>query len=589
MTDDPWSTACPDWEQRLLECRPLVPALPLNRVEAERGLRAFKQLRLPDVAGTPTLGECCDEWFLAIVEVFFGSFDPASGRRMIQEYFELIPKGNSKSSYGGELVLAATIVNRRPRAEFAIVAPTKLIADISFLQAEGTIRLDKTLSDLFHLQRHVRTITNQRSGATLKILAADTDVITGGKQVGTLIDETHELGQKASADKILTEIRGALAKRPDGFLIQCTTQSKVPPAGTFKAELERARAVRDGLLRAPLLPVLYEFPARMQKDGSWKERRFWPCVNPNLNRSVDERFLVTQLESKEREGAGALALFASQHFNVEIGIAQRSDRWAGTDHWKRGANKDVTLDAVLARCDCVVVGIDGGGLDDLFGLTVLGREATETELPVKPAAEAGGQQTLVPRRTTKRWLSWSRAWCSAGVLERRKSIAQTLQDFAADGDLVIVDDDLGDISGIVEIVARIRDAGLLYCVAVDPMAIGELVDALDEIDISQANAEQERDFVVGVQQGIALMAAMKTAERRLANGTLLHADQALMDWAVGNLKIEATATAIRATKQNAGDAKIDPAIALFNAAAILSKNPPSPQSVYESRGIIVLA
>jgi len=47
----------------------------------------------------------------------------------------------------------------------------------------------------------------------------------------------------------------------------------------------------------------------------------------------------------------------------------------------------------------------------------------------------------------------------------------------------------------------------------------------------------------------------------------------LMDWCVSNVKIEPTATAIRATKQNAGDAKIDPWAALINAVDRMSLNP----------------
>ena len=46
-----------------------------------------------------------------------------------------------------------------------------------------------------------------------------------------------------------------------------------------------------------------------------------------------------------------------------------------------------------------------------------------------------------------------------------------------------------------------------------------------------------------------------------------------MAWCVGNIKIEPTATGIRATKQNAGDAKIDPAMALFDAVTVMSRNP----------------
>lgn len=46
-----------------------------------------------------------------------------------------------------------------------------------------------------------------------------------------------------------------------------------------------------------------------------------------------------------------------------------------------------------------------------------------------------------------------------------------------------------------------------------------------------------------------------------------------MRWCVPNLKIEPTATGIRATKQSAGDAKIDPAMAMFNAVTLMARNP----------------
>jgi phage terminase large subunit-like protein len=54
----------------------------------------------------------------------------------------------------------------------------------------------------------------------------------------------------------------------------------------FKTELEMARSVRDGKIKLPLLPVLYELQARITKDGGWKERKLWPLVNPNLGRST---------------------------------------------------------------------------------------------------------------------------------------------------------------------------------------------------------------------------------------------------------------------------------------------------------------
>ncbi|KFI31042.1 hypothetical protein CG51_05885 [Haematobacter missouriensis] len=115
---------------------------------------------------------------------------------------------------------------------------------------------------------------------------------------------------------------------------------------------------------------------------------------------------------------------------------------------------------------------------------------------------------------------------------------------------------------------EVKERGILASVSVDPAGLGELIEALAEIGVTQ-----EEGLLIGSPQGYAMMNAIKTAERKLANGTLKHDASALMAWCVGNIKIEPTATAIRATKQNAGDAKIDPAMALFNAVTVMVRNP----------------
>ena len=70
---------------------------------------------------------------------------------------------------------------------------------------------------------------------TIKVKAADTDVIKGGKQYATLVDETHVFAAMPRAAAMFLETRGALAVRPDGFFMQITTQSKTPPAGVLSS------------------------------------------------------------------------------------------------------------------------------------------------------------------------------------------------------------------------------------------------------------------------------------------------------------------------------------------------------------------
>ncbi|MGA8156601.1 MAG: hypothetical protein WB822_10420 [Rhodoplanes sp.] len=66
-------------------------------------------------------------------------------------------------------------------------------------------------------------------------------------------------------------------------------------------------------------------------------------------------------------------------------------------------------------------------------------------------------------------------------------------------------------------------------------------------------------------QGWKLNGAIKTTERKLAGGELIHDGSALMAWCVGNAKVEPKGNAVTITKQVSGAAKIDPLMSLFNA------------------------
>lgn len=539
-------TSCRDWQDRLLSQRSLVPDLPLNTDERDRAVRVFDRLRLPDVIGMPNMAAAAGDWLRDIVAALFGSYDPETNRRALQEVFLLVPKKNGKSSYAAAIMVTAMIVNRRPNAEFLLIAPTMEIAGIAYRQASGIIAADPELRKIFHPQRHLKTITHRNSGATLQIKAADTDVITGSKSTGILVDETHVFAKKPNAADIFVEIRGALAARPDGFMIQITTQSKDPPVGVFKSELALARDIRDGLVVLPRLAVLYELPEEMASDDGWKNPKLWPLVNPNLGRSVDETFLRNALIAAERGTPEDMALLASQHFNVEVGLSLRNDAWAGSRYWLAGADETLTLDSLIERCDVAVVGIDGGGLDDLLGAAVIGR-----------------------CRTTRDWLLWTHAWAHDDVLERRKDIVSKLRDLAAVGDLTICDHPTQDVEEVADIVERLKDEGLLpekNAVGLDPAGVAALVDEL-------ASREVTHEQMTAVGQGYRLSGAVWGLERKLKAGTFWHGGQPLMTWCVGNAKAEQRGNAILITKQVAGKAKIDPLVATFNAVTLMARNP----------------
>lgn len=548
-----WTTALPDWEQRITSGKSLLPCEPLFPEEALGALNVFCELKIVDAIGQPTFGEVGGKWLLDFVAAIFGAYDNANETRLINEFFLCVSKKNGKSVGAAGIMLTALIRNQRQSNELIIVAPTIKAAENSFKPAADMVRADPRLNadggngGFLHVVDHLRQIVHLGTKATLRVLAADTGTVAGNKAAFVLIDELWEFGKRNRADAMMREAAGGLVTRPEGFLISITTQSDEAPAGIFKAKLDYARDVRDGkIVDKKFLPVIYEFPKRMIDAEEFLQEKNFHITNPYIgNTDWGRGWIADELQKEMAKGPETRNVFLAKHLNVEIGMNYRANRWPGAEYWTQRADPTLTLETLLERSEVVVVGIDGGGLDDLFGLALLGRD-----------------------KKTKDWLAWCHAWCHVGVLQRRQSIASALRDFAARGELTIVDDRLDDLTGIIEIIDRVREAGLLVEVAVDPLGLGELVDALASIDVTQENK-----LLVAVGQGYRLMSAIKTAERRLANGTLWHSPSSLMDWCVGNVKIEPTATAIQATKQNAGDAKVDPWFALINAHDRMSLNP----------------
>lgn len=542
-----WTTACPDWEDRIVKRQSLIPFSPLFPEQAQRALDIFKSLKMVDVLGQPTFGEACAQWVFDYIAAIFGAYDETSGKQLINEFFLLISKKNGKSTIAAGIMITALILNARHSAELLILAPTKEVADNAYKPASDIVKASPELSRFLKTTDHIKEIKHLKTNATLKVVAAENNTVTGKKASFVLIDELWLFGNKENADNMLKEATGGLVSRPEGFVIYLSTHSDKPPAGVFKKTLDYFRDIRDGVIQNnKALGVLYEFPKRFLETEEYLNPDNFYITNPSIGRSVTVEQLVEKY-SKETEEQGR-RVFLAKHLNVEIGQSLRSNRWAGVEFWQRQTDETLTYESLLERSEVVVIGIDGGGLDDLFGLSVIGRD-----------------------KNTKHWLSWSHAWAHESVLERRKSIASILRDYEQQGDLTIVDDSLDDISQIIEIIADIKQRDLLACVAVDPAGLGELIECLAAIDITPENKQ-----VIGVPQGYMMMNAIKTAERKIAGCTFWHAKSDLMDWCVSNLKIEPTATAIRATKQNAGDAKIDPAMAMFDAVTVMSRNPEPP-------------
>lgn len=545
--------ACPDWWDKIRAGQTPMADVPLNETRAAKALAFFNRLRLPDVSGNPPLSEACGDWFRDILCAFLASEDPETRQRLVWELLCMVPKKNSKTTYVAALGLTALYMEDAPNRQMLIVAPTQNISERCFDQAQGMIRLDSRLRSIFKVQDHLKCIERRKTGTALEVKAFKPDIITGEIPVLTIIDEVHELGKKAKAAAVMQQIRGGGITMQGGQVLMITTQSDEAPAGIFKQELKKARAIRDGKGGdAPImLPVLYEFPQHLQRDQAyWRDQRHWPLLLPNLGRSINAQRLADDYANNGSATDETEQIWASQHLNIEIGVGIAEDGWSGADYWESAADPALQdLDVLLARSEVVTFGGDGGGLDDLLGAAVIGRE-----------------------KETRRWLIWNHALAHKDVLKKRSEIASRLRDFEAEGSLTICQSAAELMRRYGDIFARVLASGKLpdeNAVGLDPNNVAALIEELTARGMTDGMLRR-------LLQGPALAPAWWGLEMKLSDGTVAHAGFDLMAWCAGNAKVERHKNAILITKQVSGTAKIDPLIATGEAAILMSWNPQAP-------------
>lgn len=556
-----WTTACPDWEKRFKAGQSLMPCGPIFPAYADKAMQVFESLLAMDVenptgeidpetglAVPPTYGQISREWLLDLAAAILGSYDEETGQRLIREVLLKVPKKNWKSGFAAGVMLTLMVLNWRSSNGAAIIAPTKDTADNCFDPMKVAIENDPELSAIFHIQPINRKITHRVTKMSCRVYAADTDAISGKKWAFVILEELWLLAKRKGASDMILEATGGQASRPEGIVISITTESDEEPVGEYKAKIEFARKVRDGEIDAPwFLPLLYEWPKSMIKSKAYLDVANAGLVNPNFGASVDPEDFARKMEEAVEAGGEKLRVFLAKRLNVPPS-ENMGGGWAGAEFWNRRGDRTLTLDSLLERCEVATVGIDGGGLDDLLGLVVLGRE-----------------------KGTRRWLWWAHAWAHEIVLERRKDIEPQLMAFKKDGDLTIVELPGEDVDQVADIVCRVDRAGLLaeeQAVGVDSAGISAIVD---ELTTKERGIEQSR--IVSIGQGWKLNGWTKTTERALAGGDIVHAAQPLMAWCVGNAKMVSAGNASYITKQVSGSAKVDPLLAGINAVALMSLNP----------------
>ena len=283
----------------------------------ERAVTFLKRLRHPN-SDAPGRAFQLAPWQERIVRRIYGPRH-ADGRRIVQNVFLLVPRGNRKTSLAAALALLHTIGPERvPAGQVLFAAADREQAGIGFREAANIVREDKRLiaaTRIYDAYNAPKQIVFNSENVTLKTLSSDGGAAHGLTPTFTLMDEIHIWKGR----DLWEALRSGAAKVPDSLTVIATTAGR--GAETLAAEqYDYARRVASGEIENPAyLPILFQ----AQPDDDWLDETVWHKANPGL---ADGFPSIEGLRGLAKEAEGKPAdRYAFLQFNLNVWQANSRD------------------------------------------------------------------------------------------------------------------------------------------------------------------------------------------------------------------------------------------------------------------------
>ncbi len=458
----------------------------------------------------------------------------------------MIPTHNSTLAAG--IILYTLLVENEPGAEIYSAAAEHDQAKLIFDVVKGMILARPDLSAHTVVYRNsvirVDPVSKIETGSFYKPLSADASTKHGYNVYCVVVDELHAQKNRELVDVLET----GTASRREPLIVHITTSDFDRPS-ICNEKYDYACKVRDGLVDdANFLPVIYE----ASLDDDWKSPEVWAKANPNLGVSLSVNYLKRQCQ-KAVDEVSFENTFRRLHLNVKT---EQEIRWLAVDQWDACSDKWAEVSLVGKRC---YAGLDLSTNTDITAFVMV--------FPVD-----GERYVVIPRC----WIPGDNAH-KREERDRVPYIAWSKQGF-----IRLTPGNVIDYNIVIrDILADCKQYN------VEEIAFDRWnFEALRQQLLSAGVADNK---LIAFGQGYASMSApMKKLEQLVLGGKLIHNNNPLMRWCVGNVVADLDPAGNIKPSKSKSTERIDPIVALIMAIGrIIVTGEPKP-SVYESRGILRL-
>lgn len=472
-----------------------------------------------------------------------------------KESFLMLSKGGGKSVLASAIAIAYTkyseIRKINHRAMIALMASSVPTAQIIFNHIHEGILGDAEIKDEFKANLQSRTLRHKTTGIEIVVLSPTLDQAVGRRPCLIIFDEAHELAKLRESTQICSQLRmGARNFGEDARILTISTMAIDTPVGEFARLLKLGRAVRDGTLEdQSFFPAIFEFPVAERPDLSPLDQDQWYWGAPSLRTehqpgTMDASELADEIKSAAAtDDSVQLSLILSQRLGIQANLRKDEAESILHGHWAQAPK----CAAQIPTSGQTVIGIDVGGTDDPFALSVVTKHAD------------GLHEVRI------------RQFLTQTGYERMGSKMKPIYDEAIK---------LGTLT-VFESVTEIERAVFDFCIQLGRQCTNTILAGGDEhggvAGFSKRFSETVSQFKPVPQRDYIMSSALAGLESLLADGLVHHQHCPLLNANVQNLSItETDGNARKLRKKDAGLSgqgylKIDGAIATIIAVKLLSE------------------
>jgi phage terminase large subunit-like protein len=469
------------------------------------------------------------------------------GTRRFREVYEEVPRKNAKSTKAGILGDYLTFADGEAGAEGYSGATGLEQALHTFKSAWQMVQKNPEFKeelglDLGGTVKNPGPIHRLSDGSSFRAVVGDPG--DGASPHVAIIDEYHEHPTPVLYDTMKT----GMGARRQPLLFTITTAGVNTSHPCFELRSHAVRVLKGTIKDEQFFALIYT----LDEKDDWKDFSVWPKANPNFGVSVKEEFLRGQ-HNKAMNSAAEQNIILTKHLNLWMNAGKS---WMNMAKWAACARPELKLEDLAGKRAWLAL--------DLASKVDIAARVAVVELDADLGLWALFCRSYMPQETVDLpHNAHLRQWRDQGHL--------TVTD-GARTDFGVIEDDIKRLSEILAVQE----------LAYDPKEATYLIQGIQKwasfecVEIAQA--------------AVHMSEPMKEMEGLIYDGKLLHDDNPVMNWMMGNVVLKSTAKGpvkyFYPTKDSLG-AKIDGPVAAIMALkrALVNVNT---ASVYEERGLILV-